>query len=112
MSKRYFWFLPLALAFAMGCRTNESPKAQIDDLKITAQVRSKLVSDVGLASMADISINSTNGVVTLSGQVDSAEARQKAEVVAKTVPNVVQVIDNLQVAVRPVPTLPPGSGTE
>ena len=81
-----------------GCRTNESPEKQVNDIEITAQVKSKLASDVGLSSIANISVNSTNGVVTLSGQVDSAEVRTKAEAVAKAVPKVASVVDSIQVA--------------
>jgi len=92
------FLLPLiACLFLPGCRTLESPAGQVDDLKITAQVKSKLASDVGVSSVTDISVNSTNGIVTLSGQVNSAETRAKAEAVAKTVPNVVRVVDTLQV---------------
>jgi osmotically-inducible protein OsmY len=36
------------------------------------------------------------GVVTLSGQVDSEEVKAKAEVVARAVPKVVRVVNNLQ----------------
>jgi len=83
-----------------GCRTNESPEAQVDDLKISTQVKAKLAEDVGLATVPNISVNSTNGVVTLSGQVDSDAQRSKAEGLAKSVPNVKKVVDNLQVATR------------
>ena len=58
-------------AMLFGCRTNESPEGQVDDLQITAQVKSKLASDVGVSSVTNISVNSTNGVVTLSGQARS-----------------------------------------
>ena len=80
-----------------GCRTNETPRAQVNDLQITAEVKSKLASNVGLSSVTDISVNSTNGIVTLAGQVDSADHKAKAEAAASTVPKVVRVIDNLQV---------------
>jgi osmotically-inducible protein OsmY len=93
--------LPLACALLAGCRTNETPRAQVNDLEITAQVKSKLASDVGLASVTDIAVNSTNGIVTLSGQVDSADRKAKADAVASSVPKVVRVVDNLQVAVNP-----------
>jgi osmotically-inducible protein OsmY len=93
--------LPLVCAVLIGCRTNESPKAQVDDLQITAQVKSQLVAEIGLSSVTDISINSTNGIVTLSGQVDSPEIKNKAEASARSVPKVVRVINNLQVAVKP-----------
>jgi osmotically-inducible protein OsmY len=87
------------LALLIGCRTNESPEGQVDDFQITAQVKAKLASDVGPASLTNVSVNSTNAVVTLSGQVDSAESKAKAETVAKSVPKVVRVVNNLQVTV-------------
>ena len=100
---RILLMLPLLFVLLVGCRTNETPKEQVDDLKITTQLKSKLASDVGLSSLTDISINSTNGVVTLSGAVDSAEIKDKAETIAKSVPNVVRVVDNLQVVTKPTP---------
>ena len=87
----------LACAFCCGCRTNETPREQVNDFEITAQVKSKLASDVGFSSMGDISVNSTNGVVTLSGQVDSEAAKTKSEKVAQSVPKVVRVVNSLQV---------------
>ena len=87
----------LLCTLLLGCRTNESPEGQVDDLQITAHVKSKLAADVGVSSVTNISVNSTNGVVTLSGQVDSADVRTKAEEAAKSVPKVVRVVDSLQV---------------
>ena len=82
----------------IACRTNESPERQVDDAQIMAQVKSKLAADIGLSTVTNISVNSTNGVVTLAGLVDSEATKTKAESAAKSVPNVVRVIDNLQVA--------------
>jgi len=94
-------FLLLSLtALLFGCRTNESPEDQVNDLEITTQLKSKLASDIGVSSVTNISVNSTNGVVTLAGQVDSEEAKAKAEVLAKAVPKVVHVVNNLQVVTR------------
>jgi hyperosmotically inducible periplasmic protein len=90
-----------ALAFLLlstGCRTNETPAAQVDDLEITTSIKSKLASEVGISTVSNISVNSTNGVVTLSGQVDTALAKEKADAIAKSVPKVARVVDNLQVA--------------
>jgi len=89
--------LVLLCTLLLGCRTNESPEGQVDDLQITAQVKSKLASDIGISSVTNISVNSTNGVVTLSGQVNSPDVRAKAVVAAKSVPKVVSVVDTLQV---------------
>lgn len=94
----------LFFALFAGCRTNESPEAQVNDLQIAAQVKAKLASDVGASTVTNISVNSTNGVVALAGQVDSAATKAKAESVAKNVPKVVRVIDNLQVAAATPPT--------
>ena len=89
-------------AYLFGCRTNESPEGQVNDLEITAQVKAKLASDVGLSSVTNISVNSTNGVVTLSGQVNSSDIKEKAENVVRAVPKVARVVDNLQIAQKPV----------
>jgi osmotically-inducible protein OsmY len=40
-------------------------------------------------------------VVTLAGQVNSAELKAKAETVVKGIPKVVRVINNLQVTTKP-----------
>jgi len=93
--------LSLTFMFTLACRTNESPEAQVNDLEITAQVKSKLASDVGLSTVPNISVNSTNGVVTLSGQVDTADQKTRAESVAKAVPKVAKVVNNLQVTPKP-----------
>lgn len=95
---KILFLISLLSTLLIGCRTNETPRAQVDDLKITAELKSKLASGVGLSSITDISINSTNGVVTLSGQVSSPEVKDKTVSIAKSVPNVVRVVDNLQVA--------------
>ncbi|MBV8732116.1 MAG: BON domain-containing protein [Acidobacteriia bacterium] len=81
----------------VGCRTTETPAAQVNDLEITASVKSKLASDLGLSTVPDISVNSTNGVVTLSGPVKSEAAKAKAEQIAENVAKVKRVVDNLQV---------------
>ncbi len=95
---KILFLITLLSALFLGCRTNETPRAQVDDLKITADLKSKLASGVGISSVTDISVNSTNGVVTLSGEVNSADVKDKAISIAKSVPNVVRVVDNLQVA--------------
>ncbi|PWU12140.1 MAG: hypothetical protein C5B51_01285 [Terriglobia bacterium] len=95
-------FLPLFVCVLLaGCRTNESPEQQVNDLEITASVKSKLASDLGISTVPNISVNSTNGVVTLAGQVDTAATRAKAESIAQGVTKVKRVVDNLQLAPAP-----------
>ena len=87
------------LAMTMvACRTNETPQAQVNDIEITTQVKSKLASQLGLSTVTNVAVNSTNGVVTLSGQVNGAETKNRAGQIAESVPKVVRVNNNLQVA--------------
>ncbi len=99
------FLLPVVLlsAFLFGCRTNESPEKQVDDLQIVTQVKAKLASDVGPSTVTNVSVNSTNGIVTLAGQVDSSEIKAKVESVTAGVPKVIRVINNLQVTAGPPP---------
>ena len=83
--------------FAEGCNTVQPPNRQAKDLQITTQVKAKLVSDVRASSLTNIDVNTTNGVVTLAGQVESAEVKHNAEQVTASVPGVVRVNNNLQV---------------
>jgi len=83
--------------FSEGCNTVESPNRQVSDLQITTQVKAKLASDVRPSSLTNIDVNTTNGVVTLAGQVESAEVKHRAETVTASVPGVVRVNNNLQV---------------
>jgi osmotically-inducible protein OsmY len=81
---------------AGGCNTEQSPRAQVTDAQITTQVKAKLAQDVNATTLTNIDVNTTNGVVTLSGQVESAEIKSKADTIASSVHGVVRVNNNLQ----------------
>lgn len=95
----------LILLSLVACRTNESPEGQVNDLEITTQIKAKLASDIGASTVTNISVNSTNGVVTLAGQVDSSDIKSKAVAIAGGVPKVTRVVDNLQVTPKPTGAL-------
>jgi len=88
----------LILAVSVGCRTNETPENQVTDAKIVTDVKAKLVEGLGAFTVTNISVNSTNGVVTLSGLVHNSAEQAKAIEITKSVPNVVRVNDSLQVS--------------
>ena len=75
----------LALAPVLGtaCKTSQSVGAQVDDTGIKAKVKAKLAKDVRLSTLTNIEVNSTNGVVTLAGQVPNHLDKMKAEEVAR-----------------------------
>jgi hyperosmotically inducible periplasmic protein len=64
---------------------------------LTTKVKTALASDVGMRTMTNIDVDSDNGVVTLKGKVDTAEAKKKAEEIAKKVDGVKSVKNELTV---------------
>jgi hyperosmotically inducible periplasmic protein len=89
--------LAIALLVAVGCRTNETPESQVKDAEILASVKTKLAEGIGGDTVTNISVNVTNGVVTLSGTVHNNDEKSKAVSIAQAVPKVAQVNDNLQI---------------
>lgn len=66
------------------------------DSRITAAIKAKLVASRDLSSLR-ISVNTTSGVVTMSGSVSSVEDISKAVLVAMETDGVREVISTLQV---------------
>ena len=64
---------------------------------LTTKVKSALAADVGLKTVTNINVDSTDGVVTLKGKVDSADMKKRAEHVAKKVSGVKSVKNQLKV---------------
>ena len=87
----------VALGLVTACKTTTSPGRQVDDAAIKAHVKAKLASDVRLSTLTNVDVNSTNGVVTLSGQVHNDDERRLAGEVARGVEDVVKVNNELQV---------------
>ena len=68
--------------------------ATLDDTAITAKVKSKLMGEDRL-DKSDISVTTTNGVVTLKGRATSSNAKSLAESDTKLVDGVKSVDNNL-----------------
>jgi osmotically-inducible protein OsmY len=67
------------------------------DVNITAEIRRQVLAHDSLGTNADnAKIMTANGVVTLGGQVDSAEEMKTLEDIARGVPGVTQVQNQLQ----------------
>jgi hyperosmotically inducible protein len=70
----------------------------VSDSTITGKVKSALAADVGLKTVTGINVETDNsGVVTLTGKVDSADVKKRAEQVAKKVGGVKSVKNNITV---------------
>jgi hypothetical protein len=99
-ANKYFWgvFLIGVLIAGVACT-----KAA-DDNQITSQIQSKLSEDSGLQGK-QVTVQTSAGVVTLSGTVDNEAQREAAARYASAVPGTKQVVNNLvaQPAAAPAP---------
>jgi hyperosmotically inducible protein len=85
----------LIVVMAMtGC--GKSVGETIDDATITAQVKTRLLNDPQVGGMK-IDVDTTLGVVTMSGVVKSAEEEARALALARQVSGVKDVKSTLQV---------------
>jgi hyperosmotically inducible protein len=83
-------------------KAREAGKAIADataDARITAAIKAKLVADKNLSALS-ISVNTTGGIVTLSGAVASPEDISRAMLLAMDTDGVQEVISTLQVKPR------------
>jgi len=92
----------LAVLFVMtGCQamTGQTMGENIDDSYITGAVKTQLASDK-LVSLTRVEVETNNGVVYLTGQVQTAEQRSHIGSLASQVSGVKRVVNNLQVINR------------
>ncbi len=93
---------------ALACNFSKAP----DDPQIVEAIKSQLFDHPELKSR-NVSVASSEGVVTLSGQVKSQSERLRVEEIARQVPGVEEVRDSLEVvedqpkAARATPAPPP-----
>jgi hyperosmotically inducible periplasmic protein len=89
----------LVVLFLMtGCQamTGATMGQNIDDGTLTSYVKSKLASDK-LVSLSRVGVETNNGIVYLTGEVETAEQRSRSGSLASQVGGVKQVVNNLQV---------------
>jgi hyperosmotically inducible protein len=79
-----------------GCKTVEPARLRADDATITTKIKAKLATDADLGPY-DITVTTTEGVVTLKGRVKKEDAREKAERHARETDGVQRVIDLVKV---------------
>jgi hyperosmotically inducible protein len=86
------------IAFTSACSstaTRQSTGEYIDDTAITAKVKSAFVSDDSVKAL-DVQVETFRGVVQLSGFVDSAAQKSRAEQLARNTNGVRDVTNNIQ----------------
>lgn len=102
MRKQTLTLLAFGLVIALvagACSSTISPKTQLSDAEITASVKTRLAADPDVAAL-NIDVDTLEGVVTLSGRVESAAEKSEAERVARGTDGVRRVNNNLLVGDR------------
>lgn len=92
-------FLALTMLFAVGCAPTskqEGTGQYIDDTVITGKVKAAILDDPAL-KVTEINVETFKGVVQLSGFVTSQAAANKAVEVARGVPGVKSVKNDMQI---------------
>jgi hyperosmotically inducible periplasmic protein len=82
----------VAAAQSPGRTTGE----RVDDAKITAVVKAKLVAD-RVGNLVSVNVDTKDGVVHLDGTVPTAEAKVEAERLARQTDGVRSVMNDLKV---------------
>src|SRR5436190_23672562 len=104
--KRFALVIPLFLALPVYAQqTSEQATEQgrqentqfARDAALTSKVHTALANDVGMKTLTRINVDSSKGVVTLKGEVDSPDTKKRAEDVAKKVSGVSSVKNELKV---------------
>lgn len=84
---------------AMTADKSEKVEQVVDDAAITTAVKAKLAADK-IKTLVRVSVDTVEGVVTLTGTVETANEKKHAEDIARGAKGVSKVVNNLQIANR------------
>lgn len=93
--KRVLFMTAVLCSLSMGT-VLASDNHPIKDSYITTKVKAELASDFGTRA-THIGVKTKDGVVALTGHIDSADAKDRAEKDVKHIDGVVDVINKLEV---------------
>ena len=86
----------IAIAAALLISLTGCERRSATDATVTTSVKNKLAADP-TTSAARINVDTSNGVVTLSGAVPTAAEKAEAERIARNTQGVTQVVNNITV---------------
>jgi len=85
------------VALTTGCAVahhQQTAKEYGHDAKLTAQIKAEMYRDP-MVKGTEVNVTTMNGVVQLSGFVDTPEAKQRAGEIARSIPGVIDVRNDL-----------------
>jgi hyperosmotically inducible protein len=86
----------IAIVSAMVLLFNGCESRSVSDATLTTTVKTKLATDPGTSAIR-INVDTSSGVVTLSGVVPTASEKAEAERIARNTEGVRQVVNNITV---------------
>lgn len=94
--------LVLSLLLTSGCTalTGKTAGNNIDDATVTASVKTNLAAEK-VDTLTRIDVDTTEGIVSLNGVVESVAMRQHAAEIAQRTAGVRSAVNNLQVQTTP-----------
>ena len=98
------FFLAAILLVGVGC--SKKP----NDAQVSTDVQNKFSQDSGLSDK-QLTVQASNGVVTLAGTVENEAQRDAAARQAASIPGVREVVNNLQVGSSTATAAPPAEST-
>lgn len=91
----------VALSLVTGSWAQDRSAGRVlDDAKISLSVKGKLVADRP-KNLTKVDVKVLNGIVTLGGEVETAEQKAQAEALARRTDGVKEVVNNIQVSPQP-----------
>lgn len=91
--------IAITAIYSTGCavvRDQQPVGSYVDDATITTRVKARFAEDPKVSAMS-ISVETLKGTVQLSGFAKSSGERSGAETIAKSVPGVTRVINDITV---------------
>jgi osmotically-inducible protein OsmY len=90
-------FMASAILFSAACSRDDGKTAgqTVDDSAITAKVKAAFAKDPGVKAI-EVKVDTHLGAVQLSGWVNTAAEKSRAEELAKTVPGVKSVENKIE----------------
>ena len=90
--------LAMLVAVTAGCTamTGKSAGDNVDDAKITAQVKTKLAAEKP-ATLTKVDVDTNKGTVYLTGNVENTMVKDRATELARTVAGVREVVNNIKI---------------
>ena len=82
-----------------SCSSNQPVDEQVDDAGITSKIKAKYVADDDISNF-DISVETQEGVVYLTGRVKNQATKEEAERIALATEGVRQVVNHIEVGDR------------